>query len=608
MSFRIVIGLIAVIGVIGLAALGLGLAADSPARSDDAGDVLLMTYPNDPDTLNPITANDSVSTAFQRQVYETLADRNFANPDLWEPRLATHWEFDEKNLEYTIHLRKGVYWHPMRLPNGQMLPDTEVTALDVKFTFDVILNKHVEAAQLRSYYEDPEAKDESQRIKIDVEVVDKYTVKIRWTKPYFLATEFTLGIGVIPRHVYSVDQNGEPFAMNYSLKEFADGFNTHWANTQMCGTGPMMYQTWARNQRLVLVRNLRYWGEPFPFKRMIFRCIPNSNTSTRKLLQNALDFVGIADKNQYIMIKEQNPNIIPGKMVPVTDPEGNENLQFQAEPGAKGTVKLVEFPSPGYRFVGYNLKRPVFQDVRFRRALGHAVPLEQIIDRVFMGLATPSNGPFQPESSISNKSVQRLAYDLNASRRLLAEAGWKDGNHDGVLEKQINGATVPARFELMIYADSVSYRTIAEIIQENCRRIGIDVQISPTKWALMLEKLNNREFDAAMLGWGGVWRDDPHQLWHGSLADVPYSSNFIAYRNEKVDKLIDQLRMTMDEQKQLPLYHEIHRLIYEDQPYTFLFSEKATGGYDARLENVTFYKIRPCYDTREWTARQMRVD
>src|SRR5436305_11158671 len=127
----------------------------SPSRSD----VLVLSYPDDPESLNAVTANDTVSEEFRMLVYEGLADRKFSNPDEWEPVLAESWEFDPKNLEYTIHLRKGVKWQPITLPNGKELPATEFTNKDVKFTFDCMLNRNVEAAHIRSYYEDPETND-----------------------------------------------------------------------------------------------------------------------------------------------------------------------------------------------------------------------------------------------------------------------------------------------------------------------------------------------------------------------------------------------------------------------------------------------------------------
>jgi len=190
---------------------------------------------------------------------------------------------------------------------------------------------------------------------------------------------------------------------------------------------------------------------------------------------------------------------------------------------------------------------------------------------------------------------------------MLEKAGWVDTDQDGVRDKVIDGQKVPARFELMIYTDAPSYRQIAEIVKEECRKIGIDVQIAPTKWNLMLQKLRKREYEAAMLGWAMSWKQDPFQLWHSSQADAPDSSNHVAYRNPEVDRLIEELRVTMNEEKQHELYKKIHRLIYEDQPYTFLFSDRATGGYDARIQNVKFYKIRPCYDGREWYSNRPRA-
>lgn len=546
-------------------------------------DVLLLSYPDDPDTLNPITASDTVSEAFQSRVYETLAEPRFDNPDEWEPVLAEKWEFDEKNLEFTIHLRKGVKWHPMKLPNGKPLPEAELTSRDVTFTFDCVLNPNVEAAHIRSYYEDPTATDESQRSMIEYRAVDKYTVKVRWKKPYFLAKEFTLGgVPIIPRHVFSVNANGEPISFDFSSKEFADGFNNHWANKMMCGTGPMIFKEWVSQQRLVLVRNPDYWGNPYYFSGVVYRCISNPNTNTQMLLQNQLDFAGIPDKDQFLQAK-QHPNVLAKK------------------------VNLVDFAYPGYRYIGYNLTKPVFRDKEFRWALAYVIPVDTIIEKVFRGLAERTTGPFLPGSSSYDSSLPPIPYDPTKAKELLTKAGWQDTDNDGVLDKVIDGVKVPARFELMIYTDAPSYRQIAEIIKEECRKIGIDVQIAPTKWNLMLQKLRKREYEAAMLGWALSWKQDPFQLWHSSQAEVPDSSNHVAYRNPEVDKLIEELRVTMDEQKQHELYKQIHRRIYEDQPYTFLFTDRATGGYDTRLQNIKFYKIRPCYDSREWYASRPRA-
>jgi ABC-type transport system substrate-binding protein len=553
------------------------LTAGSVRPAED--DTLILAYADDPDTINPITASDTASEEFQRTVYETLTTPSFADPDKLLPALAERWEFDEKTLEFTIHLRKGVRWHPVQLPSGELLASREMTARDVQFSLECVMNPHIEAAHLRNYFEDPDAPDHA---KVHLTVVDPYTVKIRWTKPYFLARDFTLGgFPIIPQHVFSVDETGEPISADYSSKEFAEGFNKHWANRVMCGTGPMMFRSWRRNETLELERNPDYWGRPYYFSRLVFRCIQNANTMTQEVLQNKLDFAGIQQKDQFLQIQHHAAVL-------------------------SGRVKLVSYDYPGYRYIGYNMKRDLFADRRVRLALSHAVPVDQIIKYVFKDLARPIAGPFMPGSSACDPTLRPIAYDLDAARKLLDEAGWKEGP-GGVREKSIHGATVRASFELMIYSEAPAYKTVAEIVKENCRKIGVDVSIAPVQWALMLQKLRKKTFDAAMLGWALGWKDDPYQVFHGSQADVPDSSNAVGYRNPEVDRLIDQLRVTLDEKKQVELYHRIDRLIYEDQPYTFLLADKATAGYDARLENVKFYKIRPCVDSSEWYSSHARI-
>lgn len=544
-------------------------------------DTLMLYYSSDPDTLNLVTASDNVSDAFHRRVYEFLARRTFADPMKWEPQLAEKWEFDEDQLEYTIHLRKGVFWHPLKLPNGKELDAREFTSKDVKFTFDCLLNEHVEAADKRSYYLDPEEEDPEKKIKIQVSVADKYTVKVKWRKPYFMADDFTLMMQILPRHVYSVDENGEPISFDFGSKEFADGFNNHWANTKMCGTGPMILESYERNKEAVFVRNPNYWGNPYYFSRVVYRHITNPNTAQQQLLQNDLDWGGIPEIEQYIQSKD-HPNVKAGK------------------------VNLKEFRRTAYRYMGYNLQKKVFQDRKVRLAISHAVPVDGIIQKIYHGLATRMTGPFLPGGPFSNPNIEPIPLDLDKARALLDEAGWKDTNSNGIRDKMIDGQLVEFEFDTMIFSDSPQYLTIAELIKENCRQIGLDMHISPTKWALFLQKLNKKEFDTMILGWVSDWKSDPFQLWHSSQADLQDSSNF-GYKNPEVDKLIEELRVTMNEDRQKEIYHELHRLIFEDQPYTFLYSEMSTGAMHSRIENVNFYPMfRPHIDAREWTTKSAR--
>jgi ABC-type transport system substrate-binding protein len=556
----------------------LTMAGVKPAPND----TLQLYYPDDPDTLNLINSSDNVSSAFQRLVYESLAEREMGDPQKWRPMLAESWTFDPKTLEYDIKLRKGVKWHPITFPDsGKTVENEEFTARDVKFTFDCILNEFTEAASLRSYYTDPEATGDD-KLKVDVKVVDKYRIKVRWKKPYFMADEFTLGMAVMPRHVYGNDAAGEPISFDFRSKEFADGFNNHWANNKMCGTGPMIFHKWDKGKKTELLRFDKYWGEPFYFSRIVYDYISNPQTAKQRLLQNELDFGGIADKDQYLQAKKHE-NVTSGKVVP------------------------REYPTTSYRYIGWNVKRPFFSDKKVRMALSHAVPVDTFVKEIYYDLAKRQTGPFVEGGAFADPSVKPIAFDLDKAKALLEEAGWKDTNENGTLDKKIDGRDVEFSFELMIYSDAPSYNTMAQILQENFRKLGIDVRVSQTAWNLMLQRLRKKEFDATILGWVADWKSDPFQIWHGSQADVVESSNAIGYQNEEVDKLIDELRVTMDEKRQVEIYHQIHRLLHDDQPYTFLFSDKATALMDSRIENWKPYPmLRPHNDNREWYSAQPR--
>src|SRR6185295_11909018 len=248
------------------------------------------------------------------------------------------------------------------------------------------------------------------KYKVKVTVVDPYTVKIKWTKPYMAADEWSLGLPLLPKHIYSVDKKGEPISNDISSEEFAKGFNDHWANSTLVGTGPMMLSSWKKNERLELVRNPDYWGKPFYYSKVVFRNIPNSNTQVEMTLNGELDWSVVAEKSLFVQLKEK--------------PQVKE-----------GRAKTTEFDYPGYRYIGWNFKKEIFKEKAVRTALGHAIPVQKIIDKVLYGLGKPLSGPLLPGSPKYDSSLQPLDFDPNKSRKLLDDAGWKDTNNNGIRDK-----------------------------------------------------------------------------------------------------------------------------------------------------------------------------
>ena len=250
-----------------------------------------------------------------------------------------------------------------------------------------------------------------------------------------------------------------------------------------------------------------------------------------------------------------------------------------------------------YSYIGYNLRRPLFQDVRVRRALGMAVDVNSIIQYVLYGQGKRATGPYFSNTPFNDPSVKPLPYDPAAALALLAEAGWHK-NARGLLEK--DGQVL--RFTLVTNNGNPQRKAIMTIAQEGWRKLGIDCTIQAFEWTVFLEDFVSKDnFDAVVLAWvGGDINPDKYQIWHSSQSH-PYELNHVGYKNARVDELILQIREEYDFDTQVKLAREVHRLIAADQPYTFLYEPIEPVVLDKRIVQVergadgheVFKKIEP---------------
>lgn len=534
-------------------------------------DELVRAYPDDPDTLNPLLANDTQSEEFFRHTTEGFAARTVQNPDVWEKQLATDWkrtETEDGKLVFDITLRQGVKWHKVTVKTAageKTIEPREFTSNDVYFTYQVMMNPHVRCAAIRSYYGDLE----------DVKRTGKYSVQFIWKKKYFLAEEFTLGFSPIPRHIFAYKEDGSPLPADVSSEAFAEEFNRHWFNGWICGTGPMKLSVYIPKERVELVRNENYWGQPAYYNKYVYLRVQDDTKRYLMFLKGETDTAGLTPK-RYDEIKERK--------------------EYKS-----GEISVETFDYPVYRYLGWNLNRAIFKDRRVRWAFAHATPREKITKTILRGLASVTDGPFNKNSKAYDKTIPTVQYDPEKAKKLLKEAGWEDTDGNGVLEKNIEGKRIELAFTVIIYQGSEDYQKMAEVLRDEYGKVGAKLEILPLPWDQFLKVLKERKFDACILGWALSWTNDPYQIWHSSQADEEDSSNHISYRNKEVDELIETLRYTIDEDKQVEIYHKIHRIIYDDQPYCFLWVDKGIVAYSNRLTNVRFYgTIRPCYDIREW--------
>src|SRR5690606_30667210 len=146
-------------------------------------------------------------------------------------------------------------------------------------------------------------------------------------------------------------------------------------------------------------------------------------------------------------------------------------------------------------------EKPLFRDKRVRAAMTHAFNRQQVIDKVFQGLGEIVSGDAAPDSPRNDPTIRPLPFDLARARALLAEAGWKDSDGDGLVDQVIDGKRIPFEFTLMLYAGSPEWSALANIYKEDLLKIGIKLTVASVEWSVMQKRTDEKSFDAFTGGW-----------------------------------------------------------------------------------------------------------
>ena len=482
----------------------------------------------------------------------------------------------ERGTVFTYYLRDDVTWSD----------GAPFTVKDLIFAYAVINNPIVDADAIRTYYSNV----------VDVEELDEHTVRMKYREQYFQAFEFTMALAALapPWHLFEErvkEEEGrtltlEPLtekeekqqdAWSVHGADFGQFFNT--ANEygrKPLGTGPYVVEEWNRqDKQVVLRRRENYWNDEQAgyLDRIIFKFIEDAPTALQALRSGEVDFFYRATADQYF-----------------------EQLDPPPEWLKKDYVKAAWY-SPGYRYVGWNLRKPWFKDRRVRLALSMLFNKKEFFETKLHGAGVMISGNQYYFGPAYDHSVGSVGYDPAAARDLLADAGWIDTNGDGVLDKSGR----PFRFTLFMPPGNPMYEARMAIMQQDFRKAGIVMEVELMEWAAFVERLQTRNFDAVTLAWATNLEGDPYQIWHSSgAAEGNRGSNHVGFVNEQADELIEQIQVTLDDEKRKRLNYDFHRLVDREQPYMFLWTPKNFGVYHQKFRGVKFYALRPGFDLREW--------
>jgi len=275
----------------------------------------------------------------------------------------------------------------------------------------------------------------------------------------------------------------------------------------------------------------------------------------------------------------------PGQLSELDEFLKSDAYKRQAAKGA--AINRLDFVARNYAYIGWNEATPYFNSAKIRRAMTMAIDRRRIIEEILHGLGVEITGTFYRYSPAYDESIAPLPFNPQQAKRILEGEGWYDSDGDGVIDKMIDGKRVPFRFVLTYFVKNPVAKSISEYVVTALKEIGIDASLNGVDIADLSSVFDNKEFDAIQLGWAlGTPPEDPRQLWHSSGAKEKGSSNAVGFSNAEIDKIIDQLDYEYDPKMRNELYHQFDKILYEEQPYTFLYTPKTAFLYREYLKNV----------------------
>ena len=501
-----------------------------------SGDWLVRAFGVGLKTITPLVSQDAYASDVQGYVQETLIARN---PDTleWEGLIARSWDISEDGLTITFRLRDGVTFSDGR----------PLTADDVAFTFAFIMNESIAAPRYRAYLEKIES----------VEATSTLEVRFQYREPYFNALALAGGLEVMPRHFY------EPYLEDPTTFNESKGL--------LLGSGPYRLadpKAWTPDLGLVeLERNPRYWGPVAPsFERILWKVIENDSARLTTFRNRDIDSYGARPREYQGLLDDEALRA------------QTHNFEF---------MNAVA----GYSYIGWNQRRngePTrFADRRVRQAMTWLTDRNRIIEEIMLGYAEPAVSPFSPRSRQHDPAIEPRSFDPEKAKALLAEVGYLDRDGDGVLEDE---AGAPFEFELVYFQENEDTERMVLFLKDLYARAGVHLKPLPAEWPVMLDLLDNRDYDAITLGWTSGVETDVYQMFHGSQTEDG-GDNFIHFKHAEFDALVDRARATVREEERMPLWQAVERIFYEEQPYTFLMRRKTLAFVDRRLENLEVTKL-----------------
>ena len=409
------------------------------------------------------------------------------------------------------------------------------TVKDVKFTYEKLIDETIRTPFSSDYL----------MIK-KFNVIDDYTFSVEYESSFAPILE-SWCIGIIPKHIFEKED-----------------INNSKYNRQPIGTGQYKFNKWVTDQKIVLNANPDYYdGQPY-IKQYLFRIIPDQSVQFLELRNETIDEITL------------------------TPDQWNAYQVF-----FKNYTKY-EYPAFSFTFLGFNLEKEPYNNKLFRQAINYAIDKKDIIKGVLSDKAKEANGIFPPQSW-AYKEIEPFEYNPTKALNLLKEIGFSK-NNQGLLDYN------KQKFEINIITNqgNKSRELTAQIIQEQLKKIGLIVNVRILEWSTFINQyVNEKKFDAIILGWNIAVDPDQFSLWHSSQSSKG-QYNFMSYKNDIVDELLVKARSTFNKEERIKYYHKIQDVMREDPPCIFLYYPQNLIAIHKRFNNVELANAGIGWNFNKW--------
>mgnify|MGYP001267068983 FL=1 len=400
------------------------------------------------------------------------------------PDLAESWEISNNQKTISFKLKKGLQW-----ADGKPL-----TSADVLFTWKLITNPNTRTPYASDY----------QLVK-KASTPDPLTFKVTYESSYAPALDTWASLHILPKHI---------------LKD--EDINNTFFSRKPTGSSYYKLDEWISGQQVTLKANDKSVSGTPLIKKLISRIIPDTSSQFLELTADNIDVMNI-NPIQYQRV-------------------------FPARKDLQQKIALYKELGNGYTYLGFNLKKAPFNDIRVRQALNYAIDKDEVIKGVLLGLGEAISSPYKPGTRWNNPNLSPYPYNPLKALKLLADAGYIKNNKGSLMK---NGK--PLKFEIITNQNKQREMT-AVLIQRRLQEIGVEVSIRVIEWASFVNRfIKIGDFDVVVLGWGLSLDPDQYNIWHSSQQG-PGQFNFLGYHNNQVDKLLEKGRRELNVNKREKIY------------------------------------------------------